>query len=58
MAGRKEIQKSIEVFEHPAEHIFVEKYGSISYSVDMVRAFNIAIEQLQNYDEQLKEYGW
>lgn len=58
MAGRKEVQKSIEVFEHPSKHIRVEKDGSISYSADMVRAFEIAIEQLQDYDERLKEYGW
>ena len=58
MAGRTEVQKSIEVFEHPSKHIKVEKDGSVSYSTDMVRAFEIAIEQLQLYDEQLKDYGW
>lgn len=52
MAGRAEVQKSIEVFEHPSKHIKVEKDGSVSYSADMVRAFEIAIEQLQLYDEQ------
>lgn len=58
MAGRAEVQKSIEVLENPSKHIFVEKDGSISYSADMTRAFEIAIEQLRDYDEQLKNYGW
>lgn len=62
MAGRSEIQKSIEVFEHPSEHIIVNKDGSLSYSSDMVsdmvRAFEIAIEELQEYDERLESYGW
>lgn len=58
MAGRSEIQKSIEVFENPSKHIFVEKDGSILYSSEMVRAFEIAIEELQDYDERLESYGW
>lgn len=58
MAGRKEVQRSIEVFEHPSEHIKVEKDGKLSYSADMVRALEIAIERLQIYDEELEQYGW
>ena len=58
MAGRTEVQKSIEVFEHPSKHIKVEKDGSVSYSADMVRAFEITINQLIEYDEKLEGYGW
>ncbi len=44
--GKQEIQKSIEVFENLRKHICVEKDGSISYSSDLVRAFEIAIESI------------
>lgn len=58
MAGRREVQRSIEIFENPSKHISVEKDGSLSYSSEIVRAFEIAIEELQEYDERLKNYGW
>ena len=58
MAGRQEIQKAIENFQNPSNHICVEKDGSLSYSADMVRAFEIAINQLTEYDEKLEGYGW
>lgn len=48
MIGIKELQKSIEVFENPSKHICVEEDGSISFCSDMVRAFEIAIEQFEN----------
>ena len=47
---QKEIRKSIEAFEHPSRHICVEKYGTLSYSSDLVRAFEIAIELLNNVE--------
>lgn len=46
-----EREKSLEVFEHPGKHIHVEKDGTISYSADMVRAFEIAIELLTKQGE-------
>lgn len=47
MAEAKELEKAINVFECPSKHIFVEKGGSISYSSDLVRAFEVAIESME-----------
>ena len=49
----EEIQKSIEILNNPLKHICVEKDGSISYNSDMVRAFELAIEGLDAYKEDL-----
>ena len=51
--NKSQIEQSIDVLEHPKDHIRVEKDGSLSYSADMVLAFETAINVLNEKLDQM-----
>ena len=57
MEKKTDTQKCIDALEHPSEHIHVEKDGTFSYSSDMVKAFEIAIKLLRDYDANPSKEG-